>query len=155
MKKILKNFIKVIFVFITIILILLYSLSAYRNYNLYKDKTNVIKLVNNNLEFLNECVQNKNYDKIYELEEVKDIRKWPLDNNELFINFFHNGYGIASNTTYVGFYYVSEDKPTGYQGYPDKLVEKGKGWEWKEINGDNWYYTEKIADHWYFYKAGF
>lgn len=119
MKRGIKNFIKLIFIFMAFTCILLFSLKANRNYNLYKDKKDVIKLVQNNQEFLNENIQIKNYHKIYELEEVKDIRKWPLDNNELFIDFFHNGYGIASNTTYIGFYYVSEDKPTGYQGYPD------------------------------------
>lgn len=155
MKRIIKNFIKLIFIFITILIILISSLRAYRNYDIYKNKKDIIKLVQNNLEFLNEYVQNKNYHKIYDLEEVKDIRKWPLDKDEVFIDFLHNGYGIASNTTYIGFYYVSQDKPTGYQGYPDKLIQKGKGWEWKEINGDNWYYTEKIVDHWYYYEAGF
>ena len=114
----------------------------------------IIKLVNNNLEILNECIQNKTYDKIYELEEVKNIREWPLDDNELYIDIFHHGYEIASNTTYIGFYYISNDKPKVWEGSPVKLVPKGKGWKWEQIGGDNWDYTEKINDNWYYYESG-
>ena len=145
------KWVKRVFICIIAILILL----TLRNFNWYRNKYEIKKLVNNNLDFLNECIQSETYDKIYELEKVKDIKKWPLDDNGFYIDFYHHGYGIASNTTYIGFYYVSEDKPTGFQGYPKKLEPKGKGWQWKELNGDNWYYTEKIADHWYYYEAGF
>lgn len=134
-----------------ILLIIVLILLGFRNLKWYKNKYEIKKLVNSNLEFLNESIENK----IYELEEVKDIRKWPLDDNGLYIDFYYKGYGIVSASIYFGFYYVSEDKPTGFQGYPHILTSKGKGWEWKESNGDNWYYTEKIADHWYYYEAGF
>ncbi|SHE91929.1 hypothetical protein SAMN02745784_02215 [Tissierella praeacuta DSM 18095] len=139
--------------FICILVILI--LFTFRNFTWYRNKYEIKKLVNNNLDFLNECIQNGTYDKIYELEKVKDIKKWPLDDNEFFIDFYYNGYGIASNTTYIGFYYISEDKPIGFQGYPKNLNQRGKGWQWKELSGDNWYYTEKIADHWYYYESDF
>lgn len=142
---------KRILIFIIIILIF----TGFRNLKWYKNKYEIKKLVNSNRDFLNESVENKNYDKIYELKEVKDIRKWPLDDNEIYIDFYYKGYGIVPASIYIGFYYVSEDKPTGFQGYPHILTPEGKGWEWKEPNGDNWYYTEKIADHWYYYETGF
>lgn len=145
------KWVKRVFICIMIILIIF----AIRDLNWYRNKYGIIKLVNNNLDFLNECIENETYDKIYELEKVKDIKKWPLDQNGLYIDFYYQSYGIASNTTYIGFYYVSEDKPTGFQAYPHELELKDKGWQWKESNGDNWYYTEKIADHWYYYEAGF
>lgn len=145
------KWVKRFFVFILVILILF----LFRNLKWYKNKYEIKKLVNNNLEFLNKCIENESYDKIYELKEVKNIMKWPLDDNGIYIDFYYSGYGIASNTAYIGFYYVSEDKPTGFQGDPYKLKSKEKGWEWKELNGDNWYYTEKIADYWYYYEAGF
>ncbi len=145
------KWVKIFFIVIIAILILF----AYRNLNWYKNKHEIKNLVSNNMDFLNECIENENYDKIYEIKEIENIRKWPLDDNEIYIDFYHHGYGMASNSTYIGFYYVSEDKPTGFQGYSYKLKPKGKGLEWKEPNGDNWYYTEKLADHWYYYEAGF
>lgn len=90
-----------------------------------KDK--IVRLVNNNINFLNQCVENKDYDKICKIREVKRIRR----------------------------YYVSDDEPMGFQGVSVKLEPYGDGWKWKEVNGDNAYYTEKIKDHWYYYEASF
>lgn len=140
------------FAFIIIFILILIGL---RNFNQYINKNRIKKLVNNKMDFLNECVEDENYNKIYELKEVKDIRKWSLDKDEIYIDFFCRGYGIVSNSTYIGFYYISDNKPTGFQGYPHELKARGKGWQWNESNGDNWYYTEKIDDYWYYYEAGF
>ncbi|HSH34692.1 hypothetical protein, partial [Schnuerera sp.] len=52
-----------------------------RNFNWYRNKYEIKKLVNDNLDFLNKCIQSETYDKIYELEKVKGIKKWPLDGN--------------------------------------------------------------------------
>lgn len=112
-------------------------------------------MVNINQKFLNQCVENKAYDKIYKIRGIKRIQKYPLDNDGLYIDFYCYGFGLVPSSIYYGFYYVSNDKPSGFQATNVKLEPDGKGWKWKETNGDNWYYTEKISDNWYFYKAGF
>lgn len=151
MKRKKNKFIKVLLIFISIILVLI----VFRKYNNYRVKNNIIKLVNNNLAFLNASIENDDYEKIYEIEGVEDIREYPLADKEVYIEFFSKGYGIVSSSIYKGFYYVSDDKPRGFQGHSSKLVPEGKGWKWEQAGGDNWDYTEKIADHWYYYEAGF
>lgn len=131
---------------ITILLFFTFKIS-----NEYK----IVKLVNNNLDFLNECIEHKTYDKIYEIKSVKSIKPYSLGGNELYIDFYCYGFGIVPSSIYYGFYYVSDDKPLGFQATHVKLESDGDGWKWKEPDGDNWYYTKRIADHWYYYEAGF
>jgi len=104
---------------------------------------------------LNECIENKTYDKIYKIRGIKQITPYSLSENKLYMDFFCNGFGIVPSSIYYGFYYVSNDEPTGFQAVPVKFEPDGDGWKWRELNGDNWNYTEKIADHWYYYEAGF
>lgn len=123
----------------------------------FKDskKDKILRLVNNNLNFLNQCVENKDYDKIYKIKEVKRIRRYYVSDDEIYIDFYCYGFGIVPSSVYYGFYYVSDDEPMGFQGVSVKLEPYGDGWKWKEVNGDNAYYTEKIKDHWYYYEASF
>lgn len=96
MKNITKyKWLKRLFIFIITILILF----SYGNLKRYKNKNEIKNLVTNNMNFLNECIENENYDKIYEIEAIKNIRRWYLENNEIYIDFYHHGYGMASNTT--------------------------------------------------------
>lgn len=90
------KWLKRFFIF-TLAIVILFS---YRNFKWYKNKHEIKNLVNNNIDFLNESIENENYDKIYEIEEVEDIRKWPLNSNEIYIDFYHHGYGMASNSIY-------------------------------------------------------
>lgn len=116
----------------------------------------IVKLVNNNIDFLNKCVENEAYNKIYELKEINKITPYYLSDNELYIDFYCYGFGIVPSSIYYGFYYVSDDKPLGFQAVSVKLESDGEGgWKWRESNSDNRYYTKKIADHWYYYEAGF
>lgn len=118
-----------------------------------KDK--IIRLVNKNQEFLNECIENKTYDKIYKINAIKSIAPYSIMDNELYIDFYCYGFGIAPSSTYYGFYYSSNDEPIGFQAAQIELEPDGKGWVWQQPNGDNRYYTEKISDNWYYYEAGF
>jgi len=121
--------------------------------NSNKDK--IVKLVNNNREFMNECVEDKDYEKIHEIRGIKKITPYYLSGNELYIDLYCYGSGLVPSSTYHGFYYSSNDEPIGFQAAPVKLESDGYGWKWIESNGDNRYYTEKIADHWYYYEAAF
>jgi hypothetical protein len=137
---------------IVLICILVTSLFFILN-NSNQDK--IIRLVKNNIEFLNESINKVDYDQIYKIKGVKMITPYDLEDNVLYIDFYCYGFGIVPSSTYSGFYYVSTDKPIGFQGVPIKLESDGYGWKWREPDGDNWYYTEKVEDHWYYYKAGF
>lgn len=115
----------------------------------------IIRLVSDNLEFLNESIANQTYERAYELKGVKTIRPYPRGDNELYIEFFCFGFGIVPSSVYEGFYYVSDDKPLGFQASPVPWQPDGDSWRWQQEHGDNWQYTKKIADHWYYYRAGF
>jgi hypothetical protein len=96
---------------------------AFNNSN--KDK--IVRLVNNHLELLNKYVENKAYDKIYEIKGIKRITPYFLSDNEVYIDYYCYGFGLAPGSTYYGFYYVSNDKPSGFQGTSIKLELDGNG----------------------------
>lgn len=121
--------------------------------NTRKDK--IVRLVIKNQDFLNESIENETYDKIYKINAIKSITPYSLSNNELYIDFYCSGFGIAPSSTYYGFYYSSNDEPIGFQAAPIELEPDGNGWSWQQPNGDNSYYTEKILKNWYYYRAGF
>ena len=146
---------KIIAIFIAVVIFIIFLIPKVGQYKRYRDKENIKSLVIDNLEFLNECIENEDYDKIVELAEVKNKQFWKNDSNGIIVEYFYKGYGIASAGLYTGFYYTSADEPIGFQGSTHKLTKAKNGWEWKEPNGDNFDYTEKITDHWYYYKAGF
>jgi hypothetical protein len=146
--KNIKRYKRIGIVFICIIAISLFFINN-------SSKNKIVRLVNNNRDFLNECIENKDYDKIYKIKGIKNIQTYSLSNNALYIDFYCFGVGLVPSSTYYGFYYVSDDKPLGFQASSVKLEPGGDGWKWREANGDNCYYTEKILDHWYYYKAGF
>jgi len=124
---------------------------------LLRDRNEIIitNLVNDNIEFLNESINENNYDKIYQIKQVKQIRKYSFDENEIFIDFFCTGVGIAPSGAYYGFYYTSLDKPRGFQSGNEALKKNKDFWEWEEVNGDNYYITKRIKAHWYYYEVGF
>ncbi|MCB2291352.1 hypothetical protein LGK97_16620 [Clostridium sp. CS001] len=146
---------KKIAIFITVIMFIVFLIPKVGQYKRYRDKENIKNLVINNIEFLNECIENENYDKILELAEVKENHFWKNDSDGIIVEYFCKGYGIVPAGLYTGFYYTSVDEPTGFQGVTHNLTKTKNGWEWKELNGDNFDYTEKITDYWYYYKAGF
>ena len=74
------------------------------------------------------------------------------------VDFSCGGAGVGSGTSYVGFYYTSENNMTDVWCAPssaDLLTPSGNGFEWQETNGDNWYYTEHICGYFYYYEASF
>ncbi len=115
----------------------------------------VIRLVSNNIGFLNACVANQTYDRVYELKDVSKVTPRVTADRELYIEFECFSFGIAPSSAYWGFYYASDDKPTGYQGESMDLEWDEKDRQWRAEPQGNDYYTKKIADHWYYYKMVF
>ena len=84
---------------------------------------------------MNECVENKAYDKIYEINKIKSITPYYLSANELYIDFYCYGLGLVPSSTYYGFYYVSNDEPLGFQSTPPEI---GIRWRWVEMERIQW-----------------
>ena len=65
------------------------------------------------------------------------------------------GKGLVPSSTYIGFYYSSNDVPIPFQGVQHNLYQQGKGWAWQQPKSDNHGYTEKITNCWYYFEASF
>lgn len=75
---------------------------------------------------------------------------------ETVVDFSCGGAGMGSATSYVGFYYTSENDMAAVWCAPysaDALTPCGDGFEWQ--SGDNRYYTEHICGNFYYYEASF
>lgn len=89
--------------------------------------------------------------------ENKGIIK-SVDADEEVVDFDCGGAGIGSGTFYVGFYYsYNNDMKAVWCAPPssESLLPCGKGFEWREPDGDNRYYTEHICGNFYYYEASF
>ena len=69
MKRIVYKFFPRIFIFLIVLLLILIFPRILIRLNWYKEKLEIMKLVKDNLDFLNQCIQNETYDKIYELKK--------------------------------------------------------------------------------------
>lgn len=79
-----------------------------------------------------------------------------IDDEKKYIDFDCGGSGFGPSTSYSGFYYSIDGKPSGLSFYEnDDLESDGNGWCYEQKKGDNKYYTEKIQDNWYYYTASF
>lgn len=145
------GYLKIIVILIAVVIFFIFSIPKVEQYQRVRDKENIESLVIDNLEFLNECIEIEDYDKIVELTKVKNKKNWKNDSDGIIVEYFCKGYGIVPAGQYTGFYYTSIDEPTGFEGGAYKLTKTKNGWEWNEPNGDNFYYTEKITDNWYYY----
>ncbi|HEY8363738.1 MAG TPA: hypothetical protein VIK77_12860, partial [Tissierellaceae bacterium] len=88
MKKIVYKLFSRVFIFTIVLLFILILIRILIRFYWYKEKLEIMKLVKDNLDFLNQCIQNETYDKIYELKKVKQIRKYRLDNDDVYIEFY-------------------------------------------------------------------
>ena len=115
-------------------------------------KEAIINLVHKNYDLLMETAQSGDYDRALQLPGIKSV--YAKDANE-YIDYYCGGYGFASATGYVGFYYSPSNTAIGIYADTDALVFDGNGYGWKEVDGDNSYYTEKILDFLFYYEANF
>lgn len=56
---------------------------------------------------------------------------------------------------YDGLFYSASGELVGFQGTEAVFVKHGKGWIWKETDGDNWMYVEQITENWFWYEMHF
>ena len=91
-------------------------------------------------DFINEYL---GYDTIVLSIDVSD---------ENIVDFQCGGTGIATNSTYVGFYYSRDDTPFAVVFEGERLTETSTGvFEWQNENGSHAILTVKIRDNWYYY----
>ena len=117
------------------------------------DKDEVFEFVCENEKELLEAIGNGDFSAYENRGFIKEI-----DADETVVDFFCGGAGVGSGTSYVGFYYTSENDMAAVWCAPSSagaLMPSGNGFEWQETNGDNRYYTEHICGNFYYYEASF
>ena len=116
------------------------------------DKEEILKFVSENEEELLKAIEKGNFSAFENKGFVKEI-----DADETVVDFSCGGAGIGSGTCYVGFYYTSGNdmKAVWCGSCAGSLTPSGRGYVWREPNGDNAYYTEHICGNFYYYEASF
>lgn len=117
------------------------------------DKDEVFDFVSENEEELLKAIETKDFSAFENQGFIKGI-----DPDETVVDFSCGGAGVGSGTSYVGFYYTSENDMAAVWCAPSSvsaLTPSGNGYEWQEPNGDNRYYTEYICGNFYYYEASF
>ena len=78
---------------------------------------------------------------------VKSIYRY----NDNIVDFYCGGTGLATNSTYSGFYYSADDTPFALEFPSNELVETSPGvYEWKNNTGEA-ITTERIMPNWFYY----
>ena len=78
---------------------------------------------------------------------VKSISRY----NDNIMHFYCGGTGLATNSTYSGFYYSADDTPFALEFPSNELVETSPGvYEWKNNTGEA-ITTERIMPNWFYY----
>ena len=117
------------------------------------DKDEVFDFVRGNEEKLLRAIETGDFSAFENQGFIKDI-----DADETVVDFSCGGAGVGSGTSYVGFYYTSENDMAAVwcaPSFASALTPSGNGFEWQEPNGDNRYYTEHICGNFYYYEAAF
>ena len=117
------------------------------------DKDEIFDFVSENEGKLLKAIETGDYSAFENQGFVKDI-----DADETLVDFSCGGAGVGSGTSYVGFYYTSENDIAAVWCAPSSasaLTPSENGFEWQEPNGDNRYYTEHICGNFYYYEASF
>ena len=142
--------------FFAIIMILFLMMTSSDNLS----KQQIFTLVQGNHEYLQECVDAKDYERAETISGIKSVRSssWPEDG--FYVEFFCGGAGIVPASSYYGFYYSPGDIPLAVDATQTKNLRpdgNGFGWQekWERSDGDNSYYTERIMECWYYYESHF
>ena len=78
---------------------------------------------------------------------VKSIHRYNYNN----VDFYCGGTGLATNSTYSGFYYSADDMPFALEFPSNALAEISPGvFEWKSGTGEA-ITTERIMPNWFYY----
>ena len=117
------------------------------------NKDEVFDFVRDNEEELLKAIEAGDFSAYENKGFIKEI-----DADETVVDFSCGGAGVGSGTSYVGFYYTSENDMAAVWCAPSSasaLTPSGNGFECQEPNGDNRYYTEHICGNFYYYEASF
>ena len=117
------------------------------------DKADVFEFVREKEDELLKAIEDGDFSAFENQGFIKDI-----DPDEVVVDFSCGGAGVGSGTSYVGFYYTTDNDMTAVWCAPSSaslLTPSGNGFEWQESNGDNRYYTEHICGNFYYYEASF
>ena len=136
---------------ITIILFLILSgCSSNKSFKRTKEETTIFvnKYSSDLAQIVDNIIANKSAENIT-FKNISAISYKQINASD-YIGFYYDSQGMLGGQ-YWGFYYISNDKPIGDQGFEMDLKKSGDGWEWKEADGNNYYYTEKLKDNWYYY----
>jgi len=72
--------------------------------------------------------------------------------NENILRFTCGGSGLATGSTYTGFYFSKDDTPFALEFDGHELIEIEPGiFEWQNEDGRHKIHIEKIRDHWYYF----
>ena len=118
----------------------------------------IIEYVTNNHETLEAIAEDEIPNENAELESwIRDrlgkqtIVKSVYRFNNNIIDFYCGGTGLATNSTYSGFYYSADNTPFALEFPSDELVETSSGvYEWKSNTGEE-ILTERIIPNWFYY----
>ena len=114
-------------------------------------KKQIFALVKDNHDFLQQCIDESEYDRIRNITGIHDTH---VEKTGEYIEFYCGGAGLVPSSNYYGFYYSPTDAPLAVDvTETSMLTPKNDGWGWKEPNGDNTYYTERIMACWYYYES--
>ncbi len=118
------------------------------------EKEDIIALFNDNKAVIEQSVENDDFKKVEKLRGIQAVTVY--DNC---VEFQCGGAGMGGNTHYYGFFFSADDELTAWNGgvgFPkNKLSKDGKGYRYKEQEGDNEYYVEEIGTHFFYYEAHF
>lgn len=116
------------------------------------EKGKILRLVKENRELLQQCIEQENFDSLRFFSIVQEIHTYSDH-----IDFYCGGAGFGPATAYCGFFYTETENMSAIWCAPgvDFLTPSGDGYLWEEENGDNRYYVERICEHYYYYEASF
>lgn len=114
-------------------------------------KEKIFLLVKNNQEIILEDIKNNNYSRTKKIEGIENINNREEDG---YVEFLCGGKGLVPSSSYYGFYYSENNEPNRMYFFneDENFIPEGKGYIYRENDGDNVYYTEKIVDYIYYYE---
>lgn len=113
-------------------------------------KDQVFFLVQENHDFLLQCITDNDSDRAKEVTGIQSVRI----EKDAYVEFYCGGSGLVPSSNYYGFYYSPDDIPLAVDvTLTENLNPQGDGFGWEEPDGDNWYYTERIMENWYYYES--
>ena len=99
-----------------------------------------------------EAAANGSFNELERIRGVQEVLVW-----DDYVDIRCGGSGCGPNTHYYGiFYSLSDDLcAIDVSGPLNELTADGKGYRYKQQDGDNEYYVEPLGNHYFYYEAHF